>query len=108
MDFADLFLVLKPGDPQGPYETLANAQEAGAVTVNYGTFINNVLIFLIVAVATFILVRGMNRLYMQAQKEEEKPEEAPTTKTCDYCKETIPIEAVRCPHCTSHLEAATA
>ncbi len=108
VDFSDFFVVLKPGESPGPYDTLAKAKEVGAVTINYGVFINNVLIFLIVAIVTFLIVRGMNRLYLQAQKEGEQVEEAPTTKTCDYCKETIPLGAIRCPHCTSRLEGVPA
>lgn len=104
VDFAQLFAVIKAGTPAGPYTTLAAAQEAGAVTVNYGLFINNVITFLIVAFATFLIVRGMNKLYLEKQREKaEKPAE-PTTKTCPYCKETVAIEAVRCPFCTSDLE----
>lgn len=105
-DFSSFYWLLKQGTPPGPYESLAKAQEASAVTINYGVFINNVIVFLIVAIVTFLIVRGMNRLYLESQEKEEKVEEAPTTKTCDYCKEVIPIEAVRCPHCTSHLEAS--
>jgi large conductance mechanosensitive channel len=104
-DFSGFYWLLKPGTPPGPYESFSKAQEASAVTINYGVFINNVIAFLIVAFVTFLIVRGMNRLYLESQKKEEKVEEAPTTKTCDYCKEVIPVQAVRCPHCTSHLEA---
>lgn len=107
IEFSNFFFLLGPGETAGPYRTLADAQEAGAVTINYGLFINNIIVFLIVAIATFFLVRGMNRLYMAAQRGEvEAEEEAPTTKACDYCKETIPVAAVRCPYCTSHLEPA--
>jgi large conductance mechanosensitive channel len=108
VNFADLYLVIKAGETPGPYGPLANAQAAGAVTINYGVFINNLIAFLIVAIVTFLIVRGMNRLYMASQSSEEQPEAAPTTKSCDYCKETIPVEAIRCPYCTSHLEVAAA
>jgi large conductance mechanosensitive channel len=101
VDFSNLFLVVKGGEPAGPYATLAAAQEAGAVTVGYGLFVNAVVSFLIVAFAVFLLVRAMVRL----QRKEEAPP-APTTKTCEYCQTTIPIKAVRCPHCTSQLKAA--
>lgn len=108
VEFSDFYLLLQSGDPPGPYATVENAQEAGAVTINYGLFINSIVVFLIVAVTTFLIVRSMNRLYAESQRGKlEEEEEAPTTKACDYCKEIIPIEAVRCPHCTSHLEAAT-
>lgn len=101
VDFSEFFWLLKSGSPVGPYATLAEAQKAGAVTLNYGTFINNVVSFFIVAVAVFILVRGMNRL----ERLEKAPPEAPTTKTCSFCQMTIPIKATRCPNCTSELSA---
>ncbi len=99
VDFANLFLLLKPGDPVGPYSSLAEAQAAGAVTVNYGVFINNVINFIIVAWVVFLLVRAINQMH---KKEAEKPA-APTTKECPYCFTTIPIKATRCPNCTSEL-----
>jgi large conductance mechanosensitive channel len=103
VDFADLFMVLREGtEAAAPYATLADAQAAGAVTINYGMFINNVIAFLIVAWAVFLLIRAMNR--MQA-KPEEKPAD-PTTKACPFCATDIPIAATRCPHCTSELAAA--
>ena len=70
VDFSDLFFVLGAGDPMGPYATLAAAREAGAVTINYGTFINTLISFLIVAFAVFLLVRGYNRLRAQAEETE--------------------------------------
>jgi len=98
-DFTNLFLVLQDGTVPRPYETLAIAQEAGAITVNYGLFINAVVSFIIVAFAIFLLIRGINRL---SRKEEALLEE-PTTKACTYCFTDIPIEATRCPNCTSEL-----
>ena len=103
VDFSDFFAVLKGGDPTGPYATLAEASAAGAVTLNYGVFLNNVVSFLIVAFAVFLLIRGINSLRRQ---EEEKP--APTEKECPYCRLKIAIAATRCPHCTSEVAAATA
>jgi large conductance mechanosensitive channel len=98
VDFADLFLLLKAGPKAAPpYATLAEAQAAGAVTVNYGVFVNAVITFLIVAFAVFLLVRAANRLQPQ-----EAPA-APTTKECPYCRVAIPIGATRCPQCTSEL-----
>ena len=98
VDFADLFLLLKAGPKAAPpYATLAEAQAAGAVTVNYGIFVNAVITFLIVAFAVFLLVRAANRL---------RPQEAPatpTTKECPYCRMAVPVGATRCPHCTSEL-----
>ena len=102
VDFSNLFLVLQEGTPPGPYAALADAQAAGAVTINYGVFANTVISFLIVAFAVFLLIRGINKL----KREEEKPEEAPTTKDCNFCFSSIPIQASRCPQCTSQLEAA--
>lgn len=94
VDFANLFITLS-GES---YDTLIAAQEAGAVTINYGIFINTIINFVIVAFVLFLLVRGMNRL----RREEEAPAE-PTTKECSFCLSTIPIGAKRCPHCTSEL-----
>ena len=102
VDFSNLFLVVRGGDPAGPYATLAAAQDAGAVAIGYGLFVNAVVSFVIVAFAVFLLVRAMLRL----QRQEEAPTAAPTTKTCEFCQTDIPIKAVRCPHCTSQLKAA--
>jgi large conductance mechanosensitive channel len=99
VDFADLFVVLQTGTTAGPYATLADAQAAGAVTLNYGLFINTLINFLIVAFVIFLIIRGVNRL----KREEEAPPSEPTTKECPYCLSKIPIKATRCPHCTSEL-----
>jgi large conductance mechanosensitive channel len=104
VDFANLFLLLKGGDPTGPYATLADAQAAGAVVISYGMFINTVIALIITGFAVFLMVRGINRL----QRQKEAPPAEPTTKTCPYCQTTIPIKATRCPHCTSELEGAPA
>lgn len=101
VDFANLFVVLKPGDPAPPYSTLADATTAGAVTLSYGQFVNTVLSFFIVALAVFFLVKTVNRVL----PEPEKP--APATKTCPYCSSTIPASAQRCPNCTSILVEPT-
>jgi large conductance mechanosensitive channel len=102
VDFTNLFAVLRQGETAGPYATLADAQAAGAVTINYGLFINTVIAFLITALAVFLVVRAVSQL---ARKEEAPPPAEPTTKECPYCFTTIPLQAVRCPHCTSQLEA---
>ena len=99
MDFSNLFVVLKAGKIAGPYATVAAAKGAGAVTLNYGLFVNTVVNFLIVAFAIFFLIRGMNSL-------KKKEEAQPTTKECPHCLSTIPIKATRCGHCTSELRAA--
>jgi large conductance mechanosensitive channel len=99
VDFANLFILLRAGSPAAPYASLADAQAAGAVTINYGVFINAVVSFLIVALVMFLLIRSINRL----RREEEAPPAEPTTKECPYCLSTVPIKASRCPHCTSEL-----
>jgi large conductance mechanosensitive channel len=98
-DFTNLFAVLREGSVAGPYETLALAQEAGAVTLNYGLFINTIVSFIIVAFAIFLLIRSINRF----QRDEEAPPEEPTTKECPFCFSEISIQATRCPNCTSDL-----
>jgi large conductance mechanosensitive channel len=77
VDFSDKFLLLKAGDPVGPYSTLAAAKEAGAVTLNAGLFINAILSFLIVAFAVFMIVRSFNRMRAQLEREKEKAPAAP-------------------------------
>lgn len=99
VDFSELFLVLSDGTAAGPYATLAAAKEAGAVTVNYGVFMNAIVSFLIVAFAVFMLVRSINQL----KRKEEAPPAEPTTKDCPFCCTSIPIKATRCGHCTSNL-----
>jgi large conductance mechanosensitive channel len=99
VDFSNLYVLLEKGDPAGPYASLAEAQAAGAVTINYGVFIDTVISFLIVALVVFIVIRNVNRL----KREEEAPPAEPTTKECPFCLSTIPIQASRCPHCTSEL-----
>ena len=100
VDFSNLFLVLKDGSPAGPYAALSDAGAAGAVSVNYGVFLNSVISFLIVALAVFFLIRGMNAL------KREGPPPDPTEKECEFCRSKIAIAATRCPHCTSQLSAA--
>jgi large conductance mechanosensitive channel len=104
VDFANLFAVLKEGATPGPYVSLAAAQQAGAVTLNYGVFINAIVNLLIIAAAVFFLiVRPIAKL--QARKKAGEPA-APTTKECPYCFTAIPIKASRCPNCTSALKTA--
>ena len=100
VDFSNLFVVLKQGArAAGPYASLAEAHAAGAVTLNYGLFINTVISFIIVAFSVFLLIRAMHRM----QQKLEKPAAA-TTKECSYCCSTININATRCPNCTSDLK----
>jgi large conductance mechanosensitive channel len=95
VNFSNLFINLSGTH----YTSLADAQAAGAATINYGTFINTILNFIVVALAMFLLVRVVSR----ATRKEEAPAPAPTTKDCPYCYSTIPIKATRCPNCTSQL-----
>lgn len=93
VDFSSLFLNISGKS----YASLAAAKQAGAATINYGVFINNVIDFLIVAFAIFFLVRQVNRWSKPA------PAAAPTTKDCPYCATAIPLAATRCPNCTSEI-----
>lgn len=97
VDFSNFFFVLKEGATAGPYASVSSAKAAGAVSVNYGLFLNNVISFLIVAFAVFMLIRGINAV---RRREEAAPA---STKECPYCTSAIPIKASRCPHCTSQL-----
>jgi len=99
VDFANMFAVLKDGIPPGPYNALVDAKTAGAVTVNYGVFINTLISFLIIAFVIFLLVRTINRMRRQA----EEPAPAPASKECPFCLSGIPIKATRCAFCTSEL-----
>jgi large conductance mechanosensitive channel len=101
VDFANLFAVLKSGTQSGPYVSLAQAKAAGAVTLNYGLFVNTIINFLIIAFAIFMVVKGMNSL----KRKETAAAPAPTTKECPFCFTAIPIKALRCPNCTSELKA---
>jgi large conductance mechanosensitive channel len=95
VDFQNLFVVLREGtNAAAPYTSLELAQKAGAVTINYGMFINTIISFVIVAFAVFVMVRQLNRL---------KKAEAPTTRDCPYCLSAIPLAATRCGHCTSEV-----
>lgn len=101
VDFANLFVVLKEGaTAAGPYASLADAKAAGAVTINYGVFTNTVISFIIVGFAIFMMIKALNSM---KKKEEEAPEEEPTTKDCSFCFSSIAIKATRCPNCTSEL-----
>ena len=100
VDFSSLFIVLKEGNIPGPYISPAAAKAAGAVTINYGIFVNTIISFLIVAFAVFLLVRNINKL----KRQEEAPPRVITTKECPYCLSVIPIKAIRCAHCTSELK----
>ncbi len=102
VDFSNIFVVLKEGKVAGPYASVAAAKAAGAVSINFGLFINTVINFLIVAFAIFLLIRTVNRF----KRQEAAPPAVPTTKECSFCFTTIPIKANRCPNCTSELKKA--
>lgn len=101
-DFSNFFVVLKEGVHAGPYATLAAAKAAGAVTLNYGVFINSLVAFLIVALAMFAIMRLVNRVD-EALEGAPPPAGEPTNKKCPHCLETIAYRATRCSHCTSEL-----
>lgn len=104
VDFSDLFIVLKEGAKvPGPYATLEDARAAGAVTINYGAFINTVVSFGIIAFAIFLLIKQVNKLKKEEEEEEEAKPAEPTTKECPKCYTLIPIKATRCPNCTSEI-----
>lgn len=97
IDFANKFIVLKDGaKAAAPYASLVDAKAAGAVTLNYGVFINQTVAFLIVAACVFMIVKLVARL-------QPPPVAAPTTKACPQCAMQIPMGAKRCPHCTSQV-----
>ncbi len=103
--FQDLFIVLKQGEvPLSSGATLQMAQEVGAVTFNYGQFLTDMISFLILALGVFLIVKGLRTIEEQA-KEPVVEEQAPTEKDCPFCLKQIPINATRCPYCTSHLES---
>lgn len=97
-DISNYFVTLDGGK----YATLAEAQEAGAATLNYGVFLNRIIDFLIIAFVLFLIIKSINKARALTKKPEA--EAAPTTKVCPYCKSTIDINATRCPNCTSELK----
>lgn len=101
VDFSELFVVLQQGATAGPYATIDAAKTAGAVTMNYGLFINAIVKFIIVAFAVFLMIRSINRL----KKPEVATAAAPTTKDCPYCYSAVAIKATRCAFCTAELKS---
>jgi large conductance mechanosensitive channel len=97
LDFSNKFLILKDAPGGGSFNTPADAAKAGAVTWNYGNFITLLINFLIVAFCIFLVVKAVNRL------KRPSPTAAPVSKDCPACAMTIPIKAMRCPHCTTQL-----
>lgn len=109
-DFSDLFLVLRNGNPSAPYQSLDSATSAGAITLDYGEFLTNVLTLLIVALAMFMVIKGVNKLEsglgVLGKKEAKEKKDEPTNKKCQYCYSTIDYKATRCPNCTSQLTSS--
>jgi large conductance mechanosensitive channel len=98
VDFANKFILLKEGTKAAaPYASLADAKEAGAVTLNYGLFINQIVTFLIIAACIFLIIRAIARM------QGPPPAGAAATKDCPFCATPIPVGAKRCPNCTSQL-----
>lgn len=105
-DFSNLFFVIKGGNPPPPYATPAEADMAGAITLNYGNFINNLLSLIIVAIAMFLIIKVINKIddeLAENAKKDQKPTH-PSHKKCPFCFSTISYRATRCPECTSKLE----
>lgn len=102
VDFSSWFVALDGKK----YATLAAAKEAGASTMNFGTFISAILHFLIMALVIFCIIKVLSKAKQGVKKLTGAADPAPTTKKCPYCKSEIAIEATRCPHCTSELEAS--
>ena len=94
VDFSKLYINLS----KTKYPSLADAQAAGAPTINYGLFINSLISFLIVAIVIFFIIKLINKLSA------EKKEEAPATRECPFCLSQIPLKASRCPCCTSEVD----
>lgn len=100
VDFSNLYFVLQEGTKAaGPYVSISDAKAAGAVTVNFGIFLNHCFSFLIIAFSVFMLMRSVNRL----KREEPAPAADPTTKECPSCLMTVPLKAAKCGHCTSTI-----
>jgi len=102
VDFASLFIVLDQS--KGAPASLADAKAKGIPVIAYGQLVNDIISFLIVALAVFLIVKQINRI--KSAFEEPAPSGAPTTKECPYCASTISVKAKRCPQCTSQLNAA--
>ena len=105
VDFANLYLTLPTKlneiGAMPHYDSLEAAKAAGAVTINYGIFINTLISFVMVAFAVFLLIKAVNKLKATADK--EAAEIAPSTKVCPKCFSEININATKCPHCTSDI-----
>lgn len=103
VDVAQLHWVIQEGAPPGPYASLEAARQAGAITINYGAFVNSVIAFAIVALALFLIIRQVNRMRRDSEDPDAK-DPSPSTKTCPWCASAIPVNARRCPQCTTELD----
>lgn len=106
VDFSNLFVLLKQGNPAPPYNTVQQAHQAGAVTLNYGSFLNSVISLLIVALAMYLVIRFISQLNTQLENKLKVSLKAksPATKKCPYCLTALPTKAIRCSACTSKLK----
>lgn len=100
VDLADLFIVLKSGNPEGPYSTLDQANKAGAVTLSYGLFFNSLFSFMIVSWIAFLLVKGLNSI-----RDKEVKQDVVASKECPFCYSKIHVKATRCASCTSEISS---
>ncbi len=106
-DFSNLYIILKEGITPPPYQSFTKAQDAGAVTLNYGSFLNNLLALTLVALAMFLIIKSVNKVENELAeltgKKSAKKEDQPSNKKCPFCFSTIDFKATRCPACTSQL-----
>lgn len=100
VDFKELFVLIKNGNPAGPYNTIVQAKAAGAVTFNYGLFVNTIITFIIIAGAVFMLVK----IFTSLEKKEEEKAAEPVVKKCPHCYSTIDIKATKCAYCTAEIQ----
>jgi large conductance mechanosensitive channel len=110
VNFQDLFVVLRQGEQSlPPNPTLEMAKEVGAVTLNYGQFLTDLISFIFLGLGVFLIIRGINSInkkmnqVKESLSKDEKPVDEPSEKDCPFCQKSIPIQAIRCPFCTSHL-----
>jgi len=103
VNFANWFLVLKNGTPQGPYLTLEEASKAGAVTLNLGVFINALANFIVIAICVYLIIVVVSKIKTALTTKEDKESKA-TVKDCKYCYSSINIKATKCPNCTANLD----
>lgn len=106
-DFTNQFLVLRQGNSPPPYQTIAEAESLGAITLNYGRFLNSVLALVLVAIAMFVIIKLVNKLddqivQVRGTQKKLKPSE-PSEKKCPFCFQTVDFRATRCNFCTSQL-----